>query len=166
MDSRDNVQLKSSSTRVRDFLLSQNARADIITLPSACRTSQQAADALGCSVAQIAKSVIFRNADTDTPVLIVASGVNRVDVDKVQSALGITLGKANASFVKRTVGFVIGGVAPIAHAGPVQTLLDPDLQQYTSIWAAAGTPETVFELTPAELARLTGGQWLDVAERH
>lgn len=158
------VSLKASSLRVRDYLLSQDARAEITTLPSACRTSAQAAEALDCSVAQIAKSLIFRDVATDTPVLIVASGVNRVDLNKVQKALNIELGKANAGFVKRSVGFAIGGVAPVAHISPVITVLDPDLKQYEVIWAAAGTPETVFEMSPNELGRLTGGQWVDLAE--
>lgn len=158
------ISLKASSLRVRDYLLSRDARAEITTLPSACRTSAQAAEALGCSVAQIAKSLIFRDVATDTPVLIVASGVNRVDLDKVQAALSIELGKANAGFVKRSVGFAIGGVAPVAHISPVTTVLDPDLKQYDVIWAAAGTPDTVFDMAPGELGRLTGGQWVDLAE--
>lgn len=160
----EHTSLKASSLRVRDYLLAQDAPANITTLPSACRTSAQAADALGCDVAQIAKSLIFRDVASDAPVLIVASGVNRVDLNKVQAALNITLGKANAGFVKRSVGFAIGGVAPVAHISPVTTVLDPDLKQYGVIWAAAGTPETVFELSPDELGRLTGGQWIDLAE--
>lgn len=157
--------LKPSSQRVKDYLQAHGASSAITTLPSACRTSAQAADALGCSIAQIAKSLIFRDTRDDSPVLIVASGVNRVDVARVEAELGVALGKANARFVKESVGFVIGGVAPVGHLVPVTTVLDPDLKQYQTIWAAAGTPETVFALSPDELGRLTAGRWITLAER-
>lgn len=129
-------------------------------LDVAARTSQEAADALGVAVGQIAKSVIFRRpgADgaADSAVLVVASGDRRVDEARVAALTG-PLARADAAFVKAATGFSIGGVAPLAHAGEVQTLIDRELFRFDEIWAAAGHPNGVFRLAPADLQRLTGG---------
>ena len=129
------------------------------------RTSQEAADVLGVGVGQIAKSVIFklkgRDGADDGVVLVVTSGDRRVDEKRVAAITG-ALGRADADFVKARTGFSIGGVAPLAHAGPVSTLIDRELFRFGEIWAAAGHPNGVFRMTPDDLVRLTGAPVHDV----
>lgn len=156
--------LRASSQRVQEFLSGKGYDFTVRELASSTRTAQEAADSVGCSIAQIAKSIIFRNKADNTPVLVVASGANRVNTRKIEQAAGIKLGKADADFVRAEIGYAIGGVPPIAHIQKVTTFLDPDLQQHEVIWAAAGTPNSLFELKPADLALLTEGQWIDIAE--
>ncbi|NWG75807.1 MAG: YbaK/EbsC family protein [Rubrivivax sp.] len=130
-------------------------------LDASARTSQEAADALGVQVGQIAKSVIFRRQADGAAVLVVTSGDRRVDEKKVAALVG-PLGRADADFVKTATGFSIGGVAPLAHANPPVTLIDRELFRFDVIWAAAGHPNGVFELTPAQLVALTGAPVADV----
>jgi prolyl-tRNA editing enzyme YbaK/EbsC (Cys-tRNA(Pro) deacylase) len=125
-------------------------------LDVAARTSQEAADALGVGVGQIAKSVIFRRRVDEVAVLVVTSGDRRVDEKKVAALVG-PIGRADADFVRARTGFVIGGVAPLAHLNPPVTLIDEQLFRFELIWAAAGHPNGVFPLAPADLALLTGG---------
>ena len=132
-------------------------------LDVAARTSQEAADALGIAVGQIAKSVIFRRRSDDRAVLVIASGDRRVDEAKVGAVTG-ELGRADAQFVRAATGFVIGGVAPLAHATEPVTLIDRELFRFGEIWAAAGHPNGVFKLTPQDLERYTGAPVADVAE--
>ena len=132
-----------------------------VFLEVAARTSQEAADALGISVGQIAKSVIFRRKSDDAAVLIVTSGDKRVDEKKVAAIVG-ALGRADADFVKAKTGFSIGGVAPIAHATPAVTLIDRELFRFDEIWAAAGHPNGVFKLSPPQLEALTQAPVADV----
>jgi prolyl-tRNA editing enzyme YbaK/EbsC (Cys-tRNA(Pro) deacylase) len=131
-------------------------------LDVAARTSQQAADALGVTVGQIAKSVIFRRRSDGAAVLVVTSGDKRVDEAKVAAQIGGPLERADADFVKASTGFAIGGVAPVAHAQALVTLIDRELFRYAEIWAAAGHPNGVFRLTPQELAELTGAPVAEV----
>ena len=133
-------------------------------LDVSARTSQEAADALGVSLGQIAKSVIFRRRSDDAAVLVVTSGDRRVDEKRVAAHTG-PLGRADADFVKARTGFSIGGVAPLAHAEPVLTLLDRELFRFTEIWAAAGHPNGVFRASPDELVTLTGAPVADVVQR-
>ena len=132
-------------------------------LEVAARTSQEAADALGVAVGQIAKSVIFRRKADDAAVLVVTSGDRRVDEKKVAAQVG-AIGRADAEFVKVRTGFTIGGVAPVAHASPPVTLIDRELFRFDIIWAAAGHPNGVFKMTPAELEQLTGAPVIDVVQ--
>ncbi|HEX6720444.1 MAG TPA: YbaK/EbsC family protein [Burkholderiaceae bacterium] len=132
-----------------------------VWLDVAARTSQEAADALGIAVGQIAKSVIFRRRSDDRAVLVIASGDRRVDEKKVGAVTG-ELGRADAQFVRAATGFVIGGVAPLAHATTPVTLIDRDLFRFGEIWAAAGHPNGVFKLTPQDLERYTGAPVADV----
>ena len=125
-------------------------------LDDACRTAQQAADALGILVGQVAKSIIFRRKSDDVAVLVVTSGDRRVDEKKVAALVG-KLGRADADFVKARTGFSIGGVSPLAHATPPVTLIDRELLRFEVVWAAAGHPHGVFALHPNDLQRLTGG---------
>ncbi len=130
-------------------------------LEVAARTSQEAADALGIELGQIAKSVIFRRKSDDSAVLVVTSGDKRVDEKKVAAIAG-PLGRADAEFVKARTGFSIGGVSPVAHATPSFTLIDRELFRFGEIWAAAGHPNGVFRLSPDELQRLTAAPVADV----
>jgi prolyl-tRNA editing enzyme YbaK/EbsC (Cys-tRNA(Pro) deacylase) len=130
-------------------------------LDDAARTAQQAADALGIAVGQIAKSIIFRRKSDDAAVLVVTSGDRRVDEKKVDALVGKT-GRADAEFVKAATGFSIGGVSPFAHATRPVTLIDRELFRFDQIWAAAGHPHAVVALTPQDLERLTGAPVADV----
>ncbi len=134
-----------------------------VWLDASARTSQEAADALGVQVGQIAKSVIFRRKADGAAVLVVTSGDRRVDEKKVAALVG-PIGRADADFVKAATGFSIGGVSPVAHATPPVTLIDRDLQRFDAIWAAAGHPNGVFMLSPAQLEALTGAPVHDVTQ--
>jgi prolyl-tRNA editing enzyme YbaK/EbsC (Cys-tRNA(Pro) deacylase)/predicted Fe-S protein YdhL (DUF1289 family) len=132
-------------------------------LDGAARTAQQAADALGVAVGQIAKSIIFKRVADDAAVLVVTSGDRRVDEAKVAALVG-PLARANAGFVKERTGFSIGGVSPVAHAMPGVTLIDRELFRFEQVWAAAGHPHGVFQLHPQDLVTLTGAPVADVVE--
>ena len=134
-----------------------------VVLDDAARTAQQAADALGVTVGQIAKSIIFRRRQDDAAVLVITSGDRRVDEKKVAALVG-RIGRADAEFVKARTGFTIGGVSPVGHATPPVTLIDRELFRFGEIWAAAGHPHGVFKLTPADLERLTGAPVADVVQ--
>ncbi len=156
--------LSESANRVQDFLLAKGFSFEVKELPGSTRTAQDAADSIGCTVPQIAKSLIFRDMQTDRPILVIASGSNRVDVMRIQNVTGLQLGKADGKYVKERVGYAIGGVPPVAHNEPLETILDPDLKKYEVIWAAAGTPFAVFQLKPTDLEPLTNGRWVDLSE--
>ena len=130
-------------------------------LDDACRTAQQAADALGILVGQIAKSIIFRRKSDDAAVLVITSGDKRVDEKKVDALIGKT-GRADAGFVKARTGFTIGGVSPVGHATKPVVLIDRELFRFEEIWAAAGHPHAVFQLRPQDLEKLTGAPVADV----
>ncbi len=149
--------------RVRAALAQRGHASEPVWLDVAARTSQEAADALGVSVGQIAKSVVFRRKADDVAVLVVASGDRRVDEKKVAALVG-PVGRADADFVKARTGFTIGGVSPLAHATPTVTLIDRDLFRFDVIWAAAGHPNGVFAMAPPDLERLTGAPVADVAQ--
>ncbi len=147
--------------RVADALAAAGHAHAPVWLSEAARTSQQAADALGVAVGQIAKSVIFRRVADERAVLVITSGDRRVDEAQVAARVG-PLARADAGFVKARTGFAIGGVAPLAHAEPAETLIDRELFRFQRIWAAAGHPNAVFALSPADLERLTGAPVADV----
>jgi prolyl-tRNA editing enzyme YbaK/EbsC (Cys-tRNA(Pro) deacylase) len=133
-------------------------------LPGTGKTSAEAAAGLGCSVAEIAKSIVFRRLSDDAAVMVIASGANRLDEGKIGTLLG-AVGKADAKFVKERTGYAIGGVAPIGHPGETRILVDGDLMRLQIIWAAAGHPNAVFSLTPKQLLQMTGAAAADVALR-
>ena len=139
--------------------------SQVLEFDAGTRTAADAAAAIGCTVAEIAKSLLFRAKDSGRAVLVVASGVNRVDEKKVAALIGEKIARADADFVREMTGFAIGGVPPVGHATAPITLIDEDLMKFATIWAAAGTPNAVFQLKPAELAELTGGQVANVAAR-
>jgi prolyl-tRNA editing enzyme YbaK/EbsC (Cys-tRNA(Pro) deacylase) len=136
----------------------------VLEFEQSTHSSAEAAAAIGCEVAQIAKSMLFQAAD-GAPVLVVASGANRVDEKKVAALLGRKIRRADEAFVWDRTGFAIGGVPPVGHATAPVTFLDQDLQRYSTIWAAAGSANAVFALTPADLARLTGARFADLAKQ-
>jgi prolyl-tRNA editing enzyme YbaK/EbsC (Cys-tRNA(Pro) deacylase) len=157
------AELPASSLRVQDALAERGVHSTIVYLERAARTSAEAAAAVGCRVDQIAKSLVFRLVRSGAPLLVIASGANRVDEARVAALVGEPLGKADADFVRAHTGFAIGGVAPLAHPAPLATLIDEHLLKWERIWAAAGHPHTVFPLTPSELVRITGGHVVAVA---
>ena len=149
--------------RVAAALKARNHPHVPVMLDDAARTAQQAADALGIAVGQIAKSIIFRRRVDDVAVLVITSGDRRVDEKKVEALVG-KVGRADADFVKAKTGFSIGGVSPLAHSTPPVTLVDQDLFRFEEIWAAAGHPHGVFKLRPQDLALLADAPTVDVAQ--
>lgn len=155
--------LSRSAQKVQDALTANGFGAiEVVELPDSTRTAQEAADAIGCTVAQIAKSLVFKGAESGQPVLVIASGTNRVNTDRIAAHLGEPLARADADYVREKTGFAIGGVPPVGHAEPLRTFIDQDLRQHAVIWAAAGTPRAVFRLTPGDLERMTGGDVIAV----
>ncbi|MBK8161459.1 MAG: YbaK/EbsC family protein [Rhodospirillaceae bacterium] len=151
-----------SVARVRVALSAANLATEIREFDASTRTAADAAAAIGCRQAQIAKSLVFRAKESGRAVLVIASGVNRVDEKKLGALLGEGISKADADFVRQETGFAIGGVAPVGHSGKVVTFIDADLAAYPEIWAAAGAPNAVFRLTPAQLMAVTGGKMADL----
>jgi prolyl-tRNA editing enzyme YbaK/EbsC (Cys-tRNA(Pro) deacylase) len=130
----------------------------VVELPATTRSAKDAARAVGCNVEQIVKSLIFRGLETDSPILVLASGKNMVDMELLTELAGEPVEKPDAEFVKRRTGFSIGGVSPVGLSEPLRTAIDEDLMQHAEIWAAAGTPNAVFKLTPQDLRLITGGR--------
>lgn len=155
--------LSASAARVAAALEARGFAFPVRELDRSTRTAAEAAAAVGCTVDQIAKSVLFRAARSGRPVLVIASGANRVDEAEVAAILGEELGRADADFVRRETGFAIGGVPPVGHERPIVTFIDEDLLTFDEVWAAAGTPFAVFRLPSAALAELTGGTVARVA---
>ena len=154
--------LSRSAARVQAALAAAGLEARVVELPGSTRTAAEAAAAIGCEVAQIAKSLVFRGRESNEPILVIASGTNRVNEARIAAAAGEAIGKADAEFVRERVGFAIGGIPPLGHDTPLRTFLDEDLLRFERIWAAAGTPHAVFELSPTDLPRLTGGRVITI----
>jgi len=151
-----------TALRTAQLLRDAGIDARVVEFEQPTRTSAEAATAIGCSVAEIAKSIVFRGEDTGQAIVVIASGDNRVNELKVAQSVGEALVRADADFVRATTGYAIGGVAPIGHVQSVKLLLDEDLQRFETVWAAAGTPFSVFAVTPRDLQRLTRADWSDV----
>lgn len=158
------MNLSSSALKVQQALHAIGMQLEVIELPDSTRTSLEAAQALGCQVGQIAKSIIFQALTSHRPILVIASGSNRVNEKVIAELIGEAIRKADADFVRQRTGFVIGGVPPLGHTERLETFIDQDLLQYLDIWAAAGTPHAVFRLTPDILLRMTGGQVIKITE--
>ena len=163
MNMQENT-LPESAQRVANLLRRIGHDKPVVMLPETGKTSAEAAAGLGCRVAEIAKSIVFRRRSDDAAVMVVASGANRVDEKKVAAIVG-ELGKADAKFVREKIGYAIGGVCPIGHAQKTVMLVDRDLMELESVWAAAGHPHAVFNLTPRQLLDMTGAPVADVALR-
>ena len=153
---------KTSVERVREALLAAGHADTIMEFPATTRTAADAAAAIGCTVAQIAKSIVFRAGDR--AALVVASGANRVDAAKVEALLGVALKRADGAWVRAQTGFAIGGVSPLGHLAPPLLVFDRDLLALHPVWAAAGTPHHVFRTEAETLARITGAPVADVRE--
>jgi prolyl-tRNA editing enzyme YbaK/EbsC (Cys-tRNA(Pro) deacylase) len=154
--------LSPTAQRVQDLLTARAFPCKVIEFAESTRTSQEAAERAGCSLGQITKSMIFMRKTTRKPILVLTSGANRVDEKRISQYAGEPIGRADADYVRNVTGFAIGGVPPLGHAQPMETYLDEDLMQYSAIWAAAGTPNAIFELTPAQLQQMTGGKVVQV----
>jgi len=146
-----------------EALTAHDLPAKVYEFPASTRTAADAASAIGCDVAAIGKSLVFMAAESGTPVLVIASGANRVDEARVATALGEPIRKATADEVRAATGYAIGGVPPFGHAAPLRTFLDPDLAAFDPVWVAAGTPRTVFPIAFEALAAACAGKPLRVA---
>lgn len=157
------IAASASVQRVEQALRDAGIASPIVELPGAAHTAKLAAEFLGCEVAQIANSLVFRGVTTGEAILVMSSGARRVDTGKLAEVSGEPIAKADADFVRAKTGFAIGGVAPVGHIGSPRTFVERSLSQWPEIWAAAGHPNTVFRLTYAELVNITGGTEVDVA---
>ena len=154
--------LSPTAQRVQDALEAAGLASRIVEYELPARTSAEAAAVLGCTIGQIAKSLVFRAA-SGTPVLVIASGAHRVDEAKVAALAGEPIGKADAAFVRAATGYAIGGSPPLAHAQALRTFIDRNLMQHATVYAAGGTPHAMFPITPADLVRVAGGAVEDTA---
>lgn len=150
--------LSARAQKVQDLLHTLGYESRVVELLHSTRTAPEAAHAIGCQVGQIVKSLIFRGKQSNIPIFVVASGINRVNEQRLYELVGEPIEKADAQFVREHTGFAVGGVPPVGHAERLTTYIDEDLLQYEAIWAAAGTPHAVFQLTPSDLQAMTGGQ--------
>jgi prolyl-tRNA editing enzyme YbaK/EbsC (Cys-tRNA(Pro) deacylase) len=150
--------LSPSSQKVQDLLISLGYDCQVQESTTTTRTASDAAALVGCHVGQIVKSLIFKGSITSKPILVLTSGANRVNEHLLSTHAGEYILRADPEFVRATTGYAIGGVPPIGHLQPMETYLDEDLMQYPSIWAAAGTPNSLFRLTPGELQKMTAGK--------
>lgn len=151
-------ELSAGAQKVQDTLATRGFSCQVVELPDSTRTAKEAAQAIGCQVGQIVKSLVFKGKQSHKPILVIASGTNRVNEQRLAELVGEPIEKADANFVRQHTGFAVGGVPPVSLAESIETFVDEDLQRYEEIWAAAGTPFAVFCLRPADLQRMTGGR--------
>ena len=154
--------LSPSAQKIQDLLTSLGYTYTVIEHAESTRTAQEAADRAGCALGQIVKSLIFKGKESGKPILVLTSGANRVDEKRISGYAGEPIGKADADFARTVTGFVIGGVPPIGHIQTMETYIDEDFLRYPTIWAAAGTPNAIFELKTADLPIMTGGKVVTV----
>jgi prolyl-tRNA editing enzyme YbaK/EbsC (Cys-tRNA(Pro) deacylase) len=164
MDNDKKKTISPSAQKVQDTLRGLGFDYNVIEFVESTRTAQEAADRVGCQLGQIVKSLIFRGQTSDTGLLVLTSGANRVDENKIGQYMGEPVGRAEADFVRSATGFAIGGVPPVGHAQPIETYIDEDLMQYPIVWAAAGTPNAVFELSSSDLVKITHGKIMCVKQ--
>lgn len=153
-----NHKLKDSSQRVQDILNQYGLDFKVIEFKEMTRTSHEAANTIGCEVGQIAKTLIFKGKRSSKPICVIASGKNRVDEKKIAQYVGEEIERPDADFVLQFTSFSIGGVPPIGYHFEIKPFIDEDLMAYSEIWAAAGTPNSVFQLSPQKLLKITNGQ--------
>ena len=156
------TQLSPTAQKVQEALQALGFDLTIIEHAESTRTAQEAAERVGVTLGQIVKSLIFKGKLSGKPILVLTSGANRVNENRIKEYAGEKIERADADFVRTVTGYAIGGVPPIAHAQKMETYLDEDLLQYDVIWAAAGTPNAVFELTPTDLQTMTAGRAVQV----
>jgi prolyl-tRNA editing enzyme YbaK/EbsC (Cys-tRNA(Pro) deacylase) len=150
--------LSPSAQKIQDVLNSLGYNYTVVEHTESTRTAQEAADRAGCELGQIVKSLIFKGKESGKPILVLTSGVNRVNEKRISEYAGEHIGRADADFVRAVTGFAIGGVPPLGHLQNMETYLDEDFLQYQTIWAAAGTPNAIFELNTEDLQKMTGGK--------
>jgi Cys-tRNA(Pro) deacylase len=150
--------LSPSAQKIQDLLNSLGYDYTVIEHAESTRTAQEAAERAGCELGQIVKSLIFKGRETNKPILVLTSGANRVDEKRLSRYAGEAVSRADADFVRAVTGFAIGGVPPIGHAQKMETYLDEDFLQFQTVWAAAGTPNAIFELKTEDLQKMTGGR--------
>ena len=155
-------ELRPSAQKVRQALHALGLACEIVQMHAMTRSAEDAARAVGCRVAQIVKSLIFEGRQSHQPILVAASGVNRVNENTLERHVSEPVKMANADYVREKTGFAIGGVPPVGHPNPLNTFIDEDLLQHEVIWAAAGTPHAVFKLTPEQLKMITHGTVISV----
>ena len=149
--------LSPSAQKVQDQIKSLGFDYTVIEHTASTRTAQEAADRAGCELGQIVKSLIFKGKDSGKPILVLTSGANRVEEKRISEYAGEPIGRADADFVRLVTGFAIGGVPPLGHLQRMETYIDEDFLQYPTIWAAAGTPNAIFELKTEDLQKMTDG---------
>ena len=154
--------LSSSAQKVQDAIKSLGYPYEVIEFEASTRTALEAAERVGCEVGQIVKSLVFQGKTSEKPILILTSGANQVDVKRMKAHAGEKIGRADPAFVRERSGYAIGGIPPLGHLHPIDTYIDEDLLQYGKIWAAAGTPNAVFELDADQLEKMTGGKVIAV----
>jgi len=150
--------LSPSAQKIQDILNSLSYNYTVIEHAESTRTAQEAADRAGCELGQIVKSLIFKGNDSGKPILVFTSGANRVDEKRISGYAGEGISRASADFVRSVTGFAIGGVPPVGHVQKMETYIDEDFQHYQTIWAAAGTPNAIFELKTEDLQKMTDGK--------
>jgi prolyl-tRNA editing enzyme YbaK/EbsC (Cys-tRNA(Pro) deacylase) len=150
--------LSPSARKVQEALQRMGVQSRVTEMSATTRSAQDAARAVGCEVGQIAKSLVFKGGSGNEGILVIASGANRVNETALSKQADMPIHKADADFVRRSTGFAIGGIPPVGHIQPLTVFIDEDLFKYADIWAAAGTPQAVFKLTPQELQKITGGR--------
>lgn len=156
------MSLSSSAQKIQEILEKNGTHFKVIELSSSARTAQEAADSLGCEVAQIVKSLVFVIKDLQKPILVLASGANRVNEKAIEQVLGAKIAKADAQFVRDVTGFAIGGIPPLGHKEDIETYIDEDLFKWELLWAAAGTPHAVFQLKSSDLQKITSGKIVSI----
>jgi len=154
--------LSTSVRKVEEALKAHGLACQVLNMKETTRSAQDAANSVGCRVEQIVKSLVFMTKKTKKPILIIASGANRVNTKKIRDILSEPVKMADPDFVRAKTGFAIGGVPPLGHSNPLETFIDEDLLKYTEIWAAAGTSNTLFKLSPDDLQKITEGQVISV----
>ena len=154
--------LSPSAQKFQDILQGFGSNFTVIEFSESTHTAQEAADRVNCQLGQIVKSLVFRGKISGKGILVLTSGLNRVDEVKIGLYVGEAIGRADADFVRSVTGYSIGGVPPVGQPQPIETYVDEDLMQYTLVWAAAGTPKAVFELSPSDLVNITHGNIVDV----
>jgi prolyl-tRNA editing enzyme YbaK/EbsC (Cys-tRNA(Pro) deacylase) len=150
--------LSPSAQKIQDLLNTLGYYYAVVEHAESTRTAQEAADRAGCELGQIVKSLIFKGNDSGKPILVLTSGANRVDEKRIHDYAGESIGRANADFVRAVTGYAIGGVPPVGHIQPMETYIDEDFLQYPTVWAAAGTPNAIFELKTQDLQTMTNGK--------
>jgi len=157
-----NDSLSKNAQHIQDVLTNKGLSFKVVELSASTRTANDAAATIGCEVAQIIKSLIFKLKESNKPILILASGVNRVNEKVIEKVVGEKIVKADADFTKEATGFAIGGIPPIGHKQAIDTIIDEDLLNFQELWAAAGTPHAVFRLRSEGLVVLTNGQVISI----